>query len=734
MKTTKEFISEAIAKFGDQYTYEKTVYAGSHKPVTVTCKAHGDFTKPARDFMASGCPHCSKRPPMTQARFINMAKEAHGDKYDYSETVYRSQKDKVKITCRVEGHGSWLVLPGNHIYKLAGCPVCAGNGILRVEEFIEKSSRKHNNKYDYNLVTSFKNSKDKVRIICPEHGEFRQAVTYHVNGQGCPKCAGKGLVSTASFVAEAIEVHGNRYNYEKVNCKTAKGKVTIICKEHGAFQQSYSNHVKHKQGCPKCAGKMKKTTEEFISDACMVHGDTYDYSLVDYKGKARKIAIICRKHGVFEQTPNTHLNGAGCMLCHRDAMTTSVVEFIVKAREIHGDKYDYDQVAFTRLTDKITITCPQHGPWEAVAADHVHKRRGCPTCSGYKLTRDEFIRRANFLHGDKYDYGLTVYDGYSSPVTITCPKHGNFTQTPDSHLQGKGCRMCANVGPSKGQREILDFISQHAKAVEEYKFDGSRRAFDIYLPEHKLAIEYNGIFWHSSKFQRDGGKEMEKYRVAEKHGVRTIFIFEDEWYFQPDTVKNTLLSAIGKLPKIAARKCKVEFLSIDDVRNFYMEHHIQGVHKSHIHIGLTYNGALVACMSFNMWRSNRTNTNRRHWELTRYAASHTVVGGASRLLKAFKTLEVADTLTSYSDVRMFSGKMYERLGFKKVHHTKPDYYYVNTRAAKWREHKSKFQKKHLVRLFPGCDVKNKTEKEICAENGYYQVFDCGKVRWDLTLA
>jgi hypothetical protein len=111
-----------------------------------------------------------------------------------------------------------------------------------------------------------------------------------------------------------------------------------------------------------------------------------------------------------------------------------------------------------------------------------------------------------------------------------------------------------------------------------------------------------------------------------------------------------------------------------------------------------------------------------------------VVGGASKLLKAFRRENLADKLTSYSDARMFSGNMYAQLGFTRTHQTLPDYYYVNLRVATWRVHKAKFQKKHLAKLFPGCDIENKTEKEICEENGYYQVYDCGKVRWDLDLS
>lgn len=732
-KTSAEFVEEARALFGEKYDYSLIKYTGSHHKVRVVCREHGAFDQEARNLLKGrGCPHCSARKPINTERFIAESRKMYGDIYTYERSVCNSTRDKVCVTC--PEHGYWYPNANNHIRGSAGCPVCAGNKKLSTFEFVSRAGAAHSGKYDYSLTSYGNSNTDKVTIICPEHGPFEQAPMAHLAGQGCPKCAGKGVITTESFIALSRQIHGDVFDYSLSEFKTTDDKITLICKKDGhRFEQNYGTHIYQKSGCPQCAGTMFKGTERFVREAREVHGDAYDYSLTHYNGKARDVEIVCPSHGVFRQTPTSHLHGSGCPECLSEKKRMSAAEFIVRALVVHSGKYSYEKTKYTVSVEKVTVTCPEHGDFEIIAGTHIYRGSGCPKCSSARmLTTEEFIERARLLHGDAYDYSKVEYRGYDVFITIVCPKHGDFIQTPDSHLQGKGCRLCANVGPSKPQKAIAEFLSAHTEVVLEQQFPNSRRRFDIYMPEKKIAIEYNGLYWHSSRTEAVS-REKEKHDLAAEHGVRTITIFEDEWLYQPDTVKRTLLSAIGHLPRVFARNCELRGVTTDEAAPFYMENHVQHKPNHATHFALFHNDEMVACMSFGMWRSNRKNTNTRHWELSRYAATCSVVGGASRLLNAFLKLDAADTITSYSDVRMFSGNMYEKLGFTKVHQTPPDYCYVNTRVAGWRVHKAKFQKKHLVKRFPGCDIENKTEKEICEEHGYYQVYDCGKVRWDLTV-
>ena len=190
---------------------------------------------------------------------------------------------------------------------------------LTTEEFIKRAKKVHGNKYDYSKV-KYINYLTKVIIICRKHGEFEQDFCHHINReQGCVKCGkikrgknerkrtGKGIVQ------KFIKVHGNKYNYSKVKYINSNTKVTIICPEHGKFEQTPSHHLRG-VNCPKCRG-LYKTTKEIIQGFRKVHGNKYDYSKFEYVNWNRKGIIICPKHGEFKQSSNNHLGGRGCPFC-----------------------------------------------------------------------------------------------------------------------------------------------------------------------------------------------------------------------------------------------------------------------------------------------------------------------------------------------------------------------------------------------------------------------------------
>ena len=208
---------------------------------------------------------------------------------------------------------------------------------LNTKEFIEKSNLKHNWKYDYSK-TVYTKAKEKVCIVCPIHGEFWQKADKHMNeGCGCPKCANNVQYNTESFIKKAKEIHGDKYDYSKVNYVNNHTKVCIIDKECGEFWQLPSNHLKG-CGCYVNHGKRvwdtrgRITTEEFIKRAKGVHGDKYNYDLVEYKDMNTKVEIICNKCGKhFRQTPNNHINQQnGCPFCNESKLEKEVEKLLTK--------------------------------------------------------------------------------------------------------------------------------------------------------------------------------------------------------------------------------------------------------------------------------------------------------------------------------------------------------------------------------------------------------------------
>ena len=196
------------------------------------------------------------------------------------------------------------------------------------------------------------------------------------------------------FLENCKKVHENKYNYSKaiyVNCSTP---VIIICKEHGEFKQLPLKHCNGKQGCPQCSGNIKKTTEQFIEKAKKIHGDKYDYSKINYISTNKKVTIICKEHGEFEQSPHNHLENNGCSKCSGNKKLSNE-DFIQKAKLIHGNKYDYSKVEYKNAFAKVIIICQKHGEFEQIARNHIseEKRNGCPKC---KLSKGE-INVMNFL-------------------------------------------------------------------------------------------------------------------------------------------------------------------------------------------------------------------------------------------------------------------------------------------------------------------------------------------------
>lgn len=409
----------------------------------------------------------SKR--VTTADFIERAKAVHGDRYDYSLTEYLGIHKDVTIVC-VE-HGPFPQSPANH-YQGKGCPDCGGSKPHTTESFIKAACAIHGERYDYSQV-EYRNNKAFVTIICPDHGPFPQLAAVHLRGNGCPDCGGNKKHDTESFIEKARAVHGDRYDYSQVDYENRNTDVIIICPDHGPFPQSPSNHFAGKH-CHKCgrvaaADARRKTTEQFISKAHAIHGDRYDYSLVEYVGNAAKVTIICSEHGTFEQTPSEHLVGSGCNKCgilaSAEARRKTTEDFIAKAKMVHGDRYDYSLVEYLSWQDKVTIICPDHGPFEQTPNGHV-EGKGCYECGiiassdAKRSTTEEFIAKARMVHGERYDYSLVEYVTSQKKVKIICPDHGPFPQAPNDHIfQKSGCPNCAKTGFNPSEPALLYYLA-----------------------------------------------------------------------------------------------------------------------------------------------------------------------------------------------------------------------------------------------------------------------------------
>jgi len=185
-------------------------------------------------------------------------------------------------------------------------------------DFVNRAVQIHGNKYTYDFV-QYKNALTKVIIVCKIHGKFYQTPAKHLRGQGCPNCSRYRKKTKQEFKDKAEKIHNLKYDYSLTDFSNIKNTVTIICPAHGQFNQTLDKHINFKHGCPTCGGSKKKTLEQFILEAKLIHGELYDYSKSKYNNFETKLIIICKRHGEFLQTPHNHIIGKqGCPHCvHR---------------------------------------------------------------------------------------------------------------------------------------------------------------------------------------------------------------------------------------------------------------------------------------------------------------------------------------------------------------------------------------------------------------------------------
>ena len=455
------FIEKAKQVHGNKYDYSKVVYKNTSTKVCIICPEHGEFWQtPNSHLNGAGCNQCCKNAKVTYDEFITKAKEVHGDKYDYSKVKYVNVSTKVCIIC--PEHGEFWQTPSQHLSG-RGCQKCGYNqvwekrGRTTTEDFIKRAREVHGNKFDYSK-TVYKDTKTEVCIICPEHGEFWQKPEVHLTSKnGCPKCYGKNK-TTEDFIKEAKKVHGDKYDYSKTIYKGALEKVCIKDKTTNIeFWQLPNNHLK-------CDGSKFMTTESFILKAREVHGDKYDYSKVNYTKSGEKVCIICPIHGEFWQTPKNHLGGNGCPKCSHPNVKKTTEDFIKEARKVHGDKYNYSKTVYKNAKTKVCIICPEHGEFWQEPYLHLKgsgcKKCIMPNAN---MTTEEFVEKANKVHNGIYNYSKVKYINATTKICIICPKHGEFWQRANEHLLGKGCPLC-NHGLTKQYKFNLleEFENEYA--------------------------------------------------------------------------------------------------------------------------------------------------------------------------------------------------------------------------------------------------------------------------------
>jgi hypothetical protein len=314
--------------------------------------------------------------------------------------------------------------------------------------------------------------------------------------------------------------------------------------------------------------------------------------------------------------------------------------------------------------------------------------------------------------GHDYNISFDIFQNRKRVKTIICTE----------------CNPINSYNISGKQIELFNLIREnyHNDILDNCKDIIKPHEIDIYLPDLKLGIEFNGLYWHNEMFV-DKNYHLNKTEECEKQNIKLIHIYEDDWLYKQDIVKSRILNLLGKSNKIFARKCEIRELTDNKLaREFLIQNHLQGFVGSKIKIGLFYQENLVSLMTFGSFRKAMgQKANEGTYEMLRFCnkLNTNVVGGASRLFKYFVNNYQPNEVISYADRSWSAGDLYEKLGFKLVHKTQPNYYYVVNSI---RKHRFGFRKDVLIKN--GADP-NKTEHEIMLEKKIYRIYDSGHLKF-----
>lgn len=356
-RTTEEWVKIATERHGGKYDYSSVVYVNNNTPVKISCPIHGPFEQtPKMHVIGFGCPMCArsfvgKNNLVGQGEFLKRCREKHGDRYDYSKTIYRGFEEEIIVTCKK--HGDFTTTPHKFLTS-CGCMQCYSEERGKKkrytnEQFIYLCKKKHGDKYNYAKVNYVKSNED-VTLTCKKHGDFtvKGLAALNYNGILCQKCREEERAKIAIEKKEAYEAREKEKEIKR-------------------------NEI------------LKKTKEYFFAKSKSVHNGFYDYSKTEFTNYKDKVCITCPTHGDFWQLPSNHMNGHGCPMCGKikvaDKLKHTREVFIENARKVHGDKYDYSKVEYINNSTKVCIICPKHGEFWQTPGMHFNEHQGCPNCS-----------------------------------------------------------------------------------------------------------------------------------------------------------------------------------------------------------------------------------------------------------------------------------------------------------------------------------------------------------------
>ena len=494
-------------------------------------------------------------------------------------------------------------------------------------------------------------------------------------------------LKTLDEVVSTLSLKFPELNFSKFTYVNQNTPGVFTCPVHGDRSRTYKDMMRTKYGCDLCETSVKKDTTKALAELMGLYGEevmtNYDTSGMVYVNARTGLDIVCNRHGLINPRP---------LLPH----------LVVR---------------------KAKTPC-KYCNIELRAADQYD-------------TKESFLSKIPEKFAGKDSFENSVYLGSKIYMDILClvnPEHGIYPKRPNDYMNGFRCPDCSQGGTSIGEIELRSFCNTLAPS---FKYKDCRvtkdHKPDIVIPSHKLIVEYHGVYHHRE--QRVGDNDcVEKLDYYKSIGFNLIQVFEDEWIFNRPIVEARLKSKMGLDERIFARNTVVKKITASEAKVFMDTNHLQGGGRGNDSFcyGLFHEDKLVSAATFSSpsVASDRERCTRAY-ELRRYASLLTVVGGFSKLFKAFKEEASPWLVVSFADRRWSEGEVYGINGFKRINVTAPGYWWCKAQRRVNRQNFQLFKLKELPE-FRGLCVEGATEESICTAKGYVKTFDAGNVRWEWT--
>ena len=662
-----------------------------------------------------------------------------------------------------KGH-SWEAVIKNRTRRKSGCPYCSGrrassNNSIKTTfpEFFQDMERY--GKQDVRPEQLKKRSRTVVHLQCGK-GHIWEASPWdykNISGGMCPYCCHRKLLQGFNDlatlypdVAQLWDQEGNGMSASDVIARVGKNgaKYHWSCDNGHHWERTIGSAIKH-PGCPVCKNQeivvgyndISVFAPELFSELDGRH-KTVDQLEKIFPYSNGKLTWHCPQgHGTYRSAMSKRMSGQGCPVCAGNITTPGINDIATVSPDLMSqwdfERNDISPSAVSSGTRKIKVwwKCDLDHSYQATPG-HRTSGNGCPYCSNKKVL-EGFNDLATMFPdvAQQWDYqknpnGIspkTVVGGSGLRAWWVCGKgHSWDSSVYRRTVEGLGCPRCSHI-VSHGEKEVQEYISSiigcdNVRKSNRTILDG--RELDVYIPSRGVAIEYNGLYWHSEATGKDKRYHYDKWLDCKDAGIHLITIWEDEWRDKRNLVEKMLAHKLGvsNEQKVFARKTTVVELDSDVAREFCDTHHIQGASVGSFHYGLQDSaGELVAVST---WRKQG-----KDLYLNRYCTSTTVVGGMGKLLKAGKDWARNNDcyrIVTFADHQVSDGNLYEKLGFVADKELDADYRYL---VSGQRKHKFGYRLERF-RNDPALEYQEGlTESQLADLNGLRRIWDCGKTRY-----